>query len=171
MYHINPGITDTSTNTFGSLPDEVGDYSFTMECEYNDAECSDSYKPMNNTPIIIRFKIVSFGSITGRITDSKRKPLSGQEVFAHADNNRTILLGEGTTDSNGNYTLNRVQSGTAYVSIEMGGAIIWYDGGVGTKKRTEALEVIVVAGETNNKINIGEARYSMPWMLLLLPDD
>lgn len=171
MYHINPGLTDTSTNMIGSLPDEVGDYSFTMECEYNVSECSDSYEPMKNTPVIIRFKIVSFGSITGRITDSKRKPLSGQEVFAHADSNRTILLGVDTTDSNGNYTLNRIQAGTTYVSTEMDGTIIWYDGGVGTEKRTEAVEVIVVAGETNKKINIGVAWYFMPWMPLLLPDD
>jgi hypothetical protein len=43
MYHLYPNETDTSTNTIGSMPDDVGEYIFTPECEYHDTECSESY--------------------------------------------------------------------------------------------------------------------------------
>ena len=171
MYHLYPNETDTSTNTLGSLPDDVGEYSFTLECEYHDTECSESYQPMKNTPVIIRFNVVSIGSISGRITDSKGDPISSLEVMAHDSVKRVEILGSSITDENGRYTIGRVRAGIAYVSIELGEVIIWYDGEEGTDDPTRAKEVNIAAGQTTVGINIGVTKKAMPWIPLLLLDD
>jgi hypothetical protein len=171
MYHLDPNETDTSTNTIGSMPDDVGEYSFTLECEYHDTECSESYQPMKNTPVIIRFKVVSIGAISGRITDSNGDPISSLEVVAHAGVNRTEILGVSTTDVNGKYTIGRVRAGRGYVSIKLGEVIIWYDGQEGTEDPIRAREVHITAGQTTIRINIGVTRKAMPWIPLLLLDD
>jgi hypothetical protein len=168
MYDLDPNETDTTTNTLGSMPDDVGEYSFTLECMYHNTECSESYQPMKNTPVIIRFNVVAFGAISGRITDSKGHPLYSLEVVAHADVNRTETLGSSTTDVNGKYTIDRVRAGNAYVSINFGEG---YDGEEGTDDPTRATEVYITAGQTTIGINIGMTRKVMPWIPLLLFDD
>ncbi|MGD9006050.1 MAG: carboxypeptidase-like regulatory domain-containing protein [Desulfobacterales bacterium] len=170
MYHLDPNETDTSTNTLLSLPDDIGEYSFTLECEYHDTECTDSYQLMKNTPVIIRFNVVSIGAISGRITDSKGDPISSLEVVAYDSAVGTEILGSSTTDANGDYTIDRVRAGIAYVSIELGEVIIWYDGKEGIDNPTSAKEVYVTAGQTTNKINIGVTKKTMPWIPLLLDD-
>lgn len=170
MYHLDPNESDTSTNTLGSMPDDVGEYFFTLECEYHDTECSESYQPMKNTPVIISFNVVSIGAISGRITDSKGNPISSLEVVAHDSVKLTEILGFSTTDVNGKYTIDRVRAGTAYVSIELGAVIIWYDGKEGTDDPASAKEVYVTAGQTTSRINIGATKKTMPWIPLLLDD-
>jgi hypothetical protein len=171
IYHLDPNETDISTNTLGSLPDAIGEYSFTLECEYHDTECTDSYQPMNNTPVIIRFDVVSIGAISGRITDSQGDPISSLEVVAYDSAIGTDILGSSTTDANGDYTIDRVRAGIAYVSIESGAVIIWYDGQEGTDDPTQAKEVVITAGQTTSGINIGVTKKAMPWIPSLLLDD
>ncbi len=171
IYHLDPNETDISTNTVGSLPDAIGEFSITLECGYHDTECTDSYQPMKNTPVTIRFDVVSIGAISGRITDSKQDPISSLEVVAYNSAVGTEIIGSSTTDANGDYTIDRVRAGIAYVSIELGAVIIWYDGKEGTDDPTRAKEVVITAGQTTSGINIGETKKAMPLIPSLLLDD
>lgn len=171
---VYPGEIKTSTMSPRSadLPDQVGEYFFTLECHYTEKDYPwIYYRPMDNSPVVIRFKVVSIGAISGQITDSEGDPIPGLEVLAQSDISRSELLGKAITDGKGNYTIDRVRAGTACVSIERGGAIVWYDGQEGTEDPKEAIVLEVRAGQTISKINIGAQKIrAMPWLPLLLDE-
>ena len=80
MHHVYGGDTLTFTKELlEELPNEPGDYSLTIECEYHTAYSSDLYANMDNSPIQIQFCIetvytsvladyhpITFGGVKGK---------------------------------------------------------------------------------------------------------
>ncbi len=96
------------------------------------------------------FRLDQGGTISGKITAGSGLPLENIQIDVWDSCDGTLYAGTGKSDIGGNYSIQRISSGSYYLFVSDGThhySDIWWDSGKGTGDCSKAVSVTVTSGQ------------------------